>query len=69
MVRIHMLHGTIIDDNELLKMVNTANPVSRNVVRIMREGSNDHFTDLHCIENDYKRGINKRYLRPTHDDQ
>lgn len=68
-VRAHMLHGTTIDENELLKMVNAANPVPRNIVQIMREGWNNHLTDLHCIEGDYKRGINKRYLRPTHDNQ
>jgi hypothetical protein len=68
-VRARMLHGTTIDDNDLLKMVNAANPVPRNVVQIMQEGWINHFTDLHCIEGDYKRGINKRYLRPTNDDQ
>lgn len=66
-VRAHMLHGTTIDDNELLKMVNAANPIPRNVVQIMREGWTNHFTDLHFIDGDYKRGINKRYLHPTHD--
>jgi len=68
-VRALMLHGTTIGDNELLTMVNGANPIPRNVVQIVREGWINQFVDLHCIEGDYHRGINNRYLRPAGDNQ